>query len=151
MHAVLVLADVMLAGHGLVDLARRCVGLRRGAAEALGFGDGLAEAAQALVGQRRPRRRRRRLVLARALGGVGLDLADRLFEREAFARDVGFVERRLDAAQLIDQRGARALVEHAAVLAGVLFEPGDGAGDQRMIISHCASEFASPRTDSAPG
>ena len=39
-------------------------------------------------------------------------------------------------AQLRDQRGARPLVERAACFAGVLAEPLDGAGDQRMIVGH---------------
>src|SRR5581483_6801618 len=112
---------VARAGHRVIDLARTAARLGGGAAQALGLGDGLAEAAQALIGQRRRallRRRCARLIVARALGRLGLDLADRLLERKALAGDVGFVERRLDAAQLIDQRRAGALVEHAAVLAG---------------------------------
>src|SRR4029077_17581126 len=90
-------------------------------------------------------------LVARALGGIGLDLADRLLKCEALARDVGFVERRFDAAPLVDQRGARALVEHAAVLAGVLVEPGDGAGDQRVVVSHCASTAYFPHHHTSNG
>ena len=57
----------------------------------------------------------------------GLDLADRLLEREALAGDVGLVERRRHAAQLREQGRTRPFVERAAVLAVVLFETGDGA------------------------
>ena len=45
-------------------------------------------------------------------------------------------ERRRHPAQLRDQRRARALIERAAVLAGVLFETGDGAGDERIVVGH---------------
>ena len=46
------------------------------------------------------------------------------------------LERRRHAAQLRDQRRARPLVERAAGLAGVLLEPGDGAGDERIVVGH---------------
>ena len=65
-----------------------------------------------------------------------LDLADRFLEREALAGDVGLVERRRDPAQLRKQGGTRPFVERTAVLAVVLFETGDGAGDQWIIIGH---------------
>ena len=65
-----------------------------------------------------------------------LDLADRFLEREALAGDVRLVERRRDPAQLRKQGGTRPFVERTAVLAVVLFETGDGAGDQWIIIGH---------------
>ena len=73
-----------------------------------------------------------------AARGLRLDLADRLFEREPLAGDFGFLQRRIDAAQLRDQRRARPLIERTAGLAGVLFETGDGAGNQRVIVGHAS-------------
>ena len=67
---------------------------------------------------------------------LSLDLADRLLEREPLARDVGFRQGRRHAAQLGDQRRARALVERTAVLAVVLLQTGDRAGYERVIIGH---------------
>ena len=67
---------------------------------------------------------------------LSLDLADQLLEREALARDVGFRQGRRHAAQLGDQRRARALVERTAVLAVVLLQTGDRAGYERVIIGH---------------
>ena len=55
---------------------------------------------------------------------------------QPLARDLRFAQRRLHAAQLRHQRGARALVERAAGLAGVLVETGDGAGDERVVVGH---------------
>ena len=47
------------------------------------------------------------------------------------------LKRRLDAAQLRDQRGARPLIERTAALAGSTgIQSGDGAGNQRVVISH---------------
>ena len=60
---------------------------------------------------------------ARAAGRFGFDLADRFLERQALARDFGFLQRRIDTAQLRDQRGARPLIERTPVLAGVLSSP----------------------------
>ena len=77
--------------------------------------------------------------VSRALGGFGFDLADGLFQRQPLAGDFGFVKRRLNAAQLRDQRGAGPLIERTAALAwGIGVQAGDGAGDQRVIISHFA-------------
>src|SRR5262249_34831710 len=75
--------------------------------------------------------------LAGALGGLRLDLADGLFERQALAGDLGLAERRIDAAQLLDQRGAGPLIERTAGPArssGV--QAGNSACDQRVVISH---------------
>ena len=75
--------------------------------------------------------------IASAPCGFGLDLADRLFEREPLARDLGFGQRRIvHPAQLRDQSRARPLIEQAAPLAGILLETGDGLGDERIVISH---------------
>ncbi len=142
---VLILAWMrrVVARHRLIGRARRTVGFGRRIAETFGRGHVVAEAAQALVAQGGPRLlARRRLVSAtivrpHAPGRLRLDLADRFLQRQALVRDLGFLERGLDAAQLADQRAARALVQRTAILAGVLLEPGDSAGDQGVIVSHC--------------
>ncbi len=75
-----------------------------------------------------------------ALGGFGLDLAHSLFERQPLAGDFGFAQRRLHAAQLRDQRRARPLIKRAAALAGGTgIQSGNGARDQRIVISHSDS------------
>ena len=122
----------LIARHRLIEFSRRTIGLGRGVTQALGICHRLAEATQALICQRRRLGRIGTLTLDR----LNLDFADRLFQRQPFACDVGFVERRLDTAQLVDQRTARPLVKRTAVLAGVFLEAGDGAGDKRLIISH---------------
>ena len=72
--------------------------------------------------------------------GFGFDLAHGLFERQPLAGDFGFGQRRLHAAQLRDQRRARPLVQRTAALAGRIgVQPGNGAGYQRVIISHVSS------------
>ena len=68
------------------------------------------------------------LIRPRALGSIRLHLADSLLQRQPLARDVGFLERGIDAAQLVDQRRTRALIQHAAILARIVFEAGDGTG-----------------------
>ena len=142
-------------GDMLVGRTRGPVGLGGALAQAFGLGHGLAEIAQGLIAQRGAGRRRDslRLLRLRVGDGLGLDPADRLFERQPLARDLVLVERRIDAAQLIDQRRTRALVQSAAVLAGIAVETADGAGDQWVIISHraslclsrCLPETSSPR------
>ena len=78
--------------------------------------------------------------VAGALGGLGFDLAHGLFQRQPLAGDFGFRQRRLHAAQLRDQRGARPLIERATALAGSTgIQSGDGAGDQRVVIGHINS------------
>jgi hypothetical protein len=104
------------------------------AAELLGPGDGVAEIAQAMVAQRRLFGLRRRF--RAALGCFRFEAADRFFQRQTLARDVAFLKRRIDAAQLIDQSRARTLIQRAAVLARVLVEACYGAGDQGIIVSH---------------
>src|SRR6267378_3379951 len=77
-----------------------------------------------------------------ALGGLGLDLAHGLFQRQPLTGDFGFAQRRLHAAQLRDQRSARPLVERAAALSGGTgVQSGNGAGDERVVISHVYSIF----------
>ena len=97
--------------------------------KALDFGHRLAEIAQAPIAQRGLGRLGLLNVRPRPLGSFRLDLADGFLERQSLARDVGLVERGLHAAQLADQRGARPIIERAAVLARVLVEPADGAGN----------------------
>src|SRR5262249_51884013 len=77
-----------------------------------------------------------RRVEARLARRLGLDLADRLLEREPLARDVRFRERRLHAAQLRHQGGARALVQGATRLAGALVETGDRLVDEGIVVGH---------------
>src|SRR5690606_23059353 len=87
---------------------------------------------------------------------LALDLANRLLQRQPFAGDVGFAERRGDAAQLRHQRPARALIQGAAGLARVVLETVDGSGNERMVVGHrfpvsAAPRFAlTPRTDFGP-
>src|SRR6266699_5983798 len=77
-----------------------------------------------------------------ALGGLRLDRAHGLFQRQPLPGDFGFAQRRLHAAQLRDQRGARPLVERAAAFSGGTgVQSGNGAGDQRVVISHVYSIF----------
>ena len=66
-----------------------------------------AGAARGVVAARRlgPLDQRRPRGLAGMPRRFRLDLADRLLERQPLARDLGFVERRLHAAQLRHQRG----------------------------------------------
>ena len=84
--------------------------------------------------------------LAGALGGFRFDLADGLFQRQPFAGDLGFGERRLHAAQLRDQGRARPLIERATAFAGsVGVQGGNSAGDQRIVISHFNSTIRASR------
>ena len=78
--------------------------------------------------------------LAGALSGFRFDLAHGFFQRQPLAGDFGFGKRRLNAAQLCDQRGARPLIERTAALAwSIGVQACDGARDQRVIISHFSS------------
>ena len=110
--------------------ARRASGFRRpgiGAAESVAAARGTAAAG-------RPD------CLAGALGGFRFDLAHGLFQRQPLAGDFGFGKRRLNAAQLRDQRGAGPLIERTAALAwSIGVQAGDSACDQRVIISHFSS------------
>src|SRR6185295_7465094 len=87
----------------------------------------------------RPRR------IAPAPRGLRLDLADRLFEGEPLARDLGLGQRRIvHPAQLRDQSRARALIEQATSFAGILFKTGDSLGNERIIIGHSLATFSRP-------
>ena len=78
--------------------------------------------------------------IAGALGGLGLDLAHGLFQRQPLAGDLGFAQRRFDAAQLRDQRGACPFIQRTAALAGSTgIQSGNGAGNQRVVVSHFCS------------
>ena len=125
----------------LTEAAGRAAGFRRRVAETVGLGHGLVEVAQRLIAQRGALLARlvRQLVRNRVADRFRLDLADRLFQRQPLAGDFGLVERGIDTTQLIDQRRARALVQRPAILARVVLEAGDGAGDQGLVISHRCS------------
>jgi hypothetical protein len=116
-----------LNGHRLICCVRRTFGLRRRTTEALGLGNGLAEIAQTTIAQRRLFGLRS--FGAHALRRFSFNLADRFFKRQPFARDVGFLKRRLDAAQLVDERHARAVIQGAPVLACISVQAADGPGD----------------------
>ena len=85
--------------------------------------------------------RRRRLTrgLGELAGRFSLYLANRFFEREALAGDVGFIKRGGEPTQLSKQGRARAFVKRSAVLAAVLIENGDGACNEGVIIGHGTS------------
>jgi hypothetical protein len=90
--------------------------------------------------------RRHARSLAAALGGLGFDLSNRLFQRQPLAGDFGFAQGRLHAAQLGDQSGTRTLVERAPALAGRTgIQSGDGASDQRVIVGHINSTVHASR------
>jgi len=77
---------------------------------------------------------------AGALGRFRFDLANSLFQRQPLAGDLGFGKRRLNAAQLRDQRSARPLIERTAALAwSIGVQAGNSTCDQRVIISHFSS------------
>ena len=57
---------------------------------------------------------------ARLARGIGLDLADRVFERQTFLGDLRFRERRLNGAQLCYKRRARPFIEGPPGLAAAL-------------------------------
>jgi hypothetical protein len=74
---------------------------------------------------------------AGALGDLGFDLAHRLFQRQPVVGDVGLAERRIKPAQLRDQRRARPLIDFTPLTAGCIgVQGGNGAGNQRVVISH---------------
>jgi hypothetical protein len=80
---------------------------------------------------------RRARSVAGALGCFRFHFADRLFQGQPLAGDFGLAQRRLHAAQLRDQGSAGPLVERTAALAGSIgVQSGNGAGDQRVVISH---------------
>src|SRR5712691_6029085 len=126
-------------------LARPRIGADVGAERIAGAG-AIAASARGVVGARSVTPGARRVPGARsvpgALGGLGLDLAHGLFQRQPLTGDFGFAQRRLHAAQLRDQRSARPLIERAAAFSGGTgVQSGNGAGDQRVVVSHVYSIF----------
>ncbi|MEA2866357.1 MAG: hypothetical protein QOE39_1072, partial [Bradyrhizobium sp.] len=102
-----------------------------GSAERIAGAGAIAAGARGIAGARG---------LAGALGGLGLDLAHGLFQRQPFAGYLGFALGGLDAAQLRDQRGAGPLIERTPALAGGTgVQSGNSAGDQRVVVSHYCS------------
>jgi hypothetical protein len=83
----------------------------------------------------RPRRCRPRFT-TRFAYRLGLNLANRVLQRQALTGDLGFGERRVDAAQLRYQSGAGALIKRAPRFGGIVGKPLYGAGDEWMIICH---------------
>ena len=69
-------------------------------------------------------------------GELRFDSLDRVFERAAFGGNVGFCDRRLDAAQLIEQRLAGAFIDRLARVRRGLRQSGDRSRDQRMVVCH---------------
>ena len=70
---------------------------------------------------------------------LGFDLADGVFQRQAFPGDLGFGERRIDAAQLRHQGRAGALVQRAPGIGSIVAEAFYGTGNERVIICHSGS------------
>ncbi len=84
--------------------------LSRGTTQTLGLGDSFPEVSQATVAQRRLAKIIVLIVAAGALGRFRLHLADCFLKRQPLSRNVGFVQCRMDTAQLRNQRGTRAIV-----------------------------------------
>jgi hypothetical protein len=103
--------------------------LRRGTPETLGFGNGFAEIPQAAVAKRRLGKIILVNVDADSLGRFRFHLADCFLKRQTFPRYVGFVQSRLNATQLGNQRGTRTVIKRAAVLARVFIKTANGAVD----------------------
>lgn len=72
----------------------------------------------------------------RLAGRFGFYPPDRLFEAETLLGDVRFRERWFHAAQLRNERRARAFVKRAARLSGILGEAIYGTGYERVVIGH---------------
>jgi len=78
--------------------------------------------------------------LAGALGGFRFDFAHGFFQRQPLAGDLGFGKRRLNTAELGNQRGTGPLIERTTAFAGGTgIQSGDGASDQRVVIGHINS------------
>jgi hypothetical protein len=88
------------------------------------------------LNRRLGRLRAARSVYPRAPRGFRLDLAHRFLERQPLPGDLGFLQRRLDPAQLRDQGRPRPFVQGTTGLAGILVETGYGTGNERVIVSH---------------
>src|SRR5262249_32427498 len=69
-------------------------------------------------------------------GRFRLPLADRFLEREGLPRNGGLFQPGRGAAPPREEGRAGAVVDDAAVLAAVLFEPADRAGDEGIIVGH---------------
>jgi hypothetical protein len=80
-------------------------------------------------------------------GRLGFHLADGFFECEALAGNVRLVQCRGDTAQLRNQSRACALVKHAAGIAGVVFQAGNGTGNERIVICHRYSVYSFRRPE----
>ena len=128
-------------GGGGAEGAAAGAGWRRGLARRGGFGRPRA------LARRRHRRRGRAAPppLAREASRARWAASDSTL-RTASSSDSrsrvisNFGQRRLHAAQLGDQRGARPLVERTTALAGGTgVQSGDGAGDQRVVVGHLNS------------
>jgi hypothetical protein len=90
-------------------------GLGRSASETLGLSHGFPEITKAAVAERRLDGFGN--IRTSPLGCFRFNLADRLLQRQSLSRDIGLVQRRLDAPQLANERGARAIVKRAAIFA----------------------------------
>ena len=84
----------------------------------------------------RQRRGGSALLGARLARRIGLDLADRVFQREAFFGDFRFRQRRVDAAQLRHQRGPRPFIKRPSSFPRAAVKTFHRAGDERMIVGH---------------
>jgi hypothetical protein len=85
---------------------------------------------------RRQRRCGGSLLGARLTCCVGLDLADGVFQRQAFFGDFRFRQRRVDRTQLRYQRVARPFVKRPSGFARAAFKTFHGPGDERMVVGH---------------
>ena len=122
--------------HGVICCMGSAFGLGHRASQTLGFSNGFPKIPQAPVTERCLTMLRLLDVRARPFGCFRLNLADCLLQRQALARNVRLVERRHDTAQLGHQRSARAVIQGAAILAGVLVQAANRALDQGIIVSH---------------
>ena len=86
--------------------------------------------------RRRDIRSRPARVRSRFACSVSFDLANSIFEGQAFLGDHRFRERRVNGAKLRYLRRARPFVEGPASLPRVQVKPLDGIGDQRTIVGH---------------
>jgi hypothetical protein len=87
----------------------------------------------------RTRRHGSSWLCARLAHRLGFDLADGIFQRQAFPGDLGFRERRIDTAQLRHQGRAGALVQRASGFGSIVAEAFYGTGNERVIICHSES------------
>ena len=130
--------------HGSRLLRGRCrgrwCGRRRGGRRRCGWRSGADRGSERT--RLEPRLRSR--LQARLARGIGFDFADRFFQRQPLAGDIGFRKRRIDRAQLGNQRRACPLIESPACFTGTLAKPLDGAGYERLIVGHGMSLRSAP-------